>query len=142
MVVLFYLTITIVPNVKYTGPCAFHPNRLPQSSVTRVSMAHNELPDYKALFDEERRNRRQGEEQTKHAEEQRQQEADLRTQAEEQRQYEAELRKQAGEQTRPTTFDEYIVACHTLLSAPSQVAQPSRSTKVSIPTPTGKYCPS
>jgi hypothetical protein len=52
-----------------------------------------------------------------------------------------EQQRQAEELTRGTNFDEYIAACHSLLCAPLRVACPSRSTKGSIPAPTGKYCP-
>jgi hypothetical protein len=77
---------------------------------------------------------RQAEEQQRRAEEEREREAGLREQAEEER-------EQARELTRETTFDQYITACHRLLCEPLQVASPSRSTKGSIPAPTGKYCP-
>ncbi|GFF60995.1 hypothetical protein IFM51744_10551 [Aspergillus udagawae] len=40
-----------------------------------------------------------------------------------------------------TTFSEFIRACHTLLSTSLKVETPSRSTRGTIPPPTGKYCP-
>ncbi|KAK9368215.1 hypothetical protein V1509DRAFT_624596 [Lipomyces kononenkoae] len=42
---------------------------------------------------------------------------------------------------RRTTFDEFIRACHNLLSLPVGVEDPTRSTKGSLKMPTGKYCP-
>lgn len=65
----------------------------------------------------------------------------MREQAEGQQRQAEEEREQARELTRETTFDEYIAACHSLLCEPLRVACPSRSTKGSIPAPTGKYCP-
>lgn len=56
-------------------------------------------------------------------------------------QREAELRRQAEAQTQPTTFREFIQACHDLLSRPFKVGTPRKSTKGKIPPPTGKYCP-
>lgn len=61
--------------------------------------------------------------------------------AEEQQRLAEEEREKARELTRETTFDKYIKACHSLLGEPLRVACPSRSTKGSIPAPTGKYCP-
>ena len=76
--------------------------------------------DYKALFERE---------------------AELRRQAEGREQQEAELRRQAEAQTEPTSFSEFIQACHDLLSHKLRVGTPTKSTKGHIPTPTGKYCP-
>jgi len=104
-------------------------------------MADPGLPDYKALYEKAKDDQTRAEEQRRQAEEQQRQAEEQRRQAEEQLQHEAGLRRQAEERTQLTTFDEYIVACHTLLSAPLQVAHPSQSTKGSIPPPTGKYCP-
>ena len=90
-------------------------------------MSSGDSPDYKALFFAESDRRKRAEERQRQAEEKRQQ-------AEEER-------RQSEERTRSTTFDEYLRACHTLLSAPLQVEHPSRSTKGDVTTPTGKYCP-
>lgn len=65
-------------------------------------------PDYKALFEQAEESRRR---------------------AEERQQREADLRRRAEERNQATTFDEYIDACHTLLSARLQVGHSSRSTK-------------
>jgi hypothetical protein len=40
-----------------------------------------------------------------------------------------------------TTFSEFIRACHTLLSTSLKVETTSRSTRGTIPPPSGKYCP-
>ncbi|KAF4240498.1 hypothetical protein CNMCM8980_001147 [Aspergillus fumigatiaffinis] len=40
-----------------------------------------------------------------------------------------------------TTLSEFIRACHTLLSTSLKVETPSRSTRGTIPPPSGKYCP-
>lgn len=83
------------------------------------------------------------------AEAERQNEATLRGRAEEQQRQAEERQQQAEEQQRQaeqrmrnTTLAEYLDACHTHLSMPLTVAHASRSTKGTIPTPHGKYCPS
>ncbi|KKZ60722.1 hypothetical protein EMCG_04609 [[Emmonsia] crescens] len=83
-------------------------------------MADNSSPDYEALC--------------LRAEAERRREAELRRQAEE-REAEEKVRSQ------PTTLGELIKGCHDSFSRPLQVGTPSRSTKGSIPPPTGKYCP-
>ena len=83
-------------------------------------MADNNEPDYKALFLK--------------AEEERREERNLRRQAEEEQTRERERNRQ-------TTLEEFIRACHNLLSRPLGVAAPSHSTKGTILSPTGKYCP-
>ena len=52
-----------------------------------------------------------------------------------------EERREERERNQQTTLEEFIRACHNLLSRPLGVAAPSRSTKGTIPSPTGKYCP-
>jgi hypothetical protein len=56
---------------------------------------------------------------------------------------EAESRTQIeGKKTRPTTFEEYIRACHTLLSKPLRIqTDKSLSTQGSITSPKNKPCP-
>jgi len=56
---------------------------------------------------------------------------------------EAESRAQIeGKKTRPTTFEEYIRACHTLLSKPLRIqTDKSLSTQGSITSPKNKPCP-
>lgn len=76
-------------------------------------MAGNSSPDYKALFLKE---------------------AELRKQAEDQH-------KQEKRRNQHTTFTEFIRACHSLLSPSLKVETPSRSTRGTIPPPSGKYCP-
>ena len=83
-------------------------------------MADNNEPDYKALFLK--------------AEEEQREERNLQRQAEEGQRQERECNQQ-------TTLEEFIRACHNLLSQPLRVAAPSHSTKGTIPSPTGKYCP-
>lgn len=100
-------------------------------------MSGRGAPDYEALLqelEEARQGQRRAEEQQRQAEEEREREAELREQAEGER-------EQARELNQETTFDEYIAACHSLLCKPLQVACPSRSTRGSIPAPSGKYCP-
>ena len=96
-----------------------HCRRCRQANIKRL-MANPSAPDYKALLGEALKQLRR---------------------AKEERQHEAALRTQAEELARNTTFDEYVSACHSLLSVPLRVAHPSRSTKSSIPAPRGKYCP-
>ncbi|OJD27100.1 hypothetical protein ACJ73_01518 [Blastomyces percursus] len=76
-------------------------------------MADNSSPDYEALYRKAEAERRQAEE------------------------------REAREKVRsqPTTLEELIKGGHDSFSRPLQVGTPSRSTKGSIPLPTGKYCP-
>lgn len=57
--------------------------------------------------------------------------------------HKAESRAQIeGKKTRPTTFEEYIRACHTLLSKPLRIqTDKSLSTQDSIASPKNKPCP-
>ncbi|KAJ6101887.1 hypothetical protein N7486_004314 [Penicillium sp. IBT 16267x] len=125
-------------------------------------MADNNSPDYKALFLQEKERRKQEEERRKQEEERRKQEEERRKQEEERRRQEEERRKHAEdegrrekerreqaesqrnqieERTRHTTFLEFLLHCHNLLSRPLKVATPSRSTTGTIPLPKGKHCP-
>lgn len=114
-------------------------------------MTDRHANDHEVLLQElekARHGQRRAEEQQRQAEEEREHEARLREQAQVQQRYAEgqqrqaeEEREQAKELTRETTFDEYMAACHSLLCEPLRVACPSRSTKGSIPAPTGKYCP-
>ncbi|KAK9311311.1 hypothetical protein V1524DRAFT_387905, partial [Lipomyces starkeyi] len=97
-------------------------------------MADDSLPDYKALWEQETESRRQAEESRRQAEE-------SRRQAEEARRQESELRRQAEEGIRHTTFEEFIRACHNLLSLQVEVGDKSLSTKGSLTKPTGRLCP-
>ncbi|ODQ68758.1 hypothetical protein LIPSTDRAFT_60119, partial [Lipomyces starkeyi NRRL Y-11557] len=76
-------------------------------------MADDSLPDYKALW----------------------------RQAEEARRQAEEARRQAEEGTRRTTFEEFIRACHNLLSLQVEVGDKYLSTKGSLTKPTGRLCP-
>ncbi|GAB7364012.1 hypothetical protein MBLNU230_g4570t1 [Neophaeotheca triangularis] len=107
-------------------------------------MAGRSASDYEALLqelEEARQGQKRAEGQQRQAEEQQRQAEEQQRQAEEQQRQAEEEREQARERTRETTFDEYIAACHSLLCEPLRAACPSRSTKGSIPAPTGKYCP-
>jgi hypothetical protein len=85
--------------------------------------------------DEEQRNRKEADER---AERERQ-----RAEEEQRNRQEAESRAQIeGKKTRPTTFEEYIRACHTLLSKPLRIqTDRSLSTQGSITSPKDKPCP-
>ncbi|KAK9492622.1 hypothetical protein V1508DRAFT_323938, partial [Lipomyces doorenjongii] len=52
-----------------------------------------------------------------------------------------EARRQAEERTRSTTFEEFIRACHNLLSLPVEVGDKALSTKGPLTSPTGRLCP-
>jgi hypothetical protein len=114
-------------------------------------MSDRSAPSYAALIEQleqAKALRKQAEEERnreatlrRQAEDESHREATLRRQAEDESHREATLRRQAEELNRQTTFDEYIAACHTLLSQPLRVAPPARSTKGGIGSPTGKYCP-
>ncbi|KAK9263142.1 hypothetical protein V1519DRAFT_441083 [Lipomyces tetrasporus] len=80
-------------------------------------MAGDSSPDYKALF--------------LRAEEEWNQERELLRQAEE----------RLNQERERTTFEEFIRACHNLLSLPVGVEDPTRCTKGSVPKPAGKLCP-
>ncbi|CDM27595.1 unnamed protein product [Penicillium roqueforti FM164] len=90
-------------------------------------MADNNSPDYKALFLQAEKRRKEAEERQK--------------QAEDEGRREKRRREQAEERTRPTTFVEFLRHSYNLLSRPLRVETPSRSTTGKIPLPTGKYCP-
>lgn len=66
-----------------------------------------------------------------------------RAEDEQRNRLEAESRAQIeGKKTRPTTFEEYIRACHTLLSKPLRIqTDKSLSTQGSITSPKNKPCP-
>ncbi|KAH8650353.1 hypothetical protein BGZ60DRAFT_421798 [Tricladium varicosporioides] len=70
-------------------------------------------------------------------------EADKRAKDEQRIRQEAESRAQIeGEKTRPTTFEEYLRACHTFLSKPLHIqTDKSLSTQGSITSPKNKLCP-
>ena len=76
-------------------------------------MASNILPDYKALFEQEREARKQAE----------------------------ARQEQAENRLQQTTFLEFIRVCHDVLSRPLRVGTPSSSTTGTIPLPKRKYCP-
>ncbi|EFE44797.1 hypothetical protein TRV_00469 [Trichophyton verrucosum HKI 0517] len=125
-------------------------------------MASDDALDYKALFlqaeerrlqaeerarqEKERRlraedDRELADEQRRQAEEARQQAEEERQQAEEERQNAEEERQRAEERNQLTSFEEFIQTCHNLLSLPIKVRDAARSTRGSIPKPTGKLCP-
>ncbi|KAH6698225.1 hypothetical protein BKA61DRAFT_583388 [Leptodontidium sp. MPI-SDFR-AT-0119] len=92
--------------------------------------------------EDERRNRQEADERAeqerRHAEQERR-----RAEDEQRGRQEAESRAQIeGKKTRPTTFEEYIRACHTLLSKPLRIQiDKSLSTQGSITSPRNKPCP-
>jgi hypothetical protein len=94
------------------------------------------------LLQEERRNRQEADER---AERERQRAEDERRRAEDEQRnrQKAESRAQIeGKKTRPTTFEEYMRACHTLLSKPLRIqTDKSLSTQGSITSPKNKRCP-
>ncbi|ODM18579.1 hypothetical protein SI65_05196 [Aspergillus cristatus] len=132
-------------------------------------MASNDIPDYKKLFLEAEKQRKQEEELRKQEEELRKQEEELRRQeeglrkqaeelrrqeeglrkqaeerqkqAEEEQRHEAELRRQAEEQNRPTTFGELIQYGHNIIAKSLTIANQSRCTSGKISAPIGKSCP-
>ncbi|GAB0136262.1 hypothetical protein EsDP_00004569 [Epichloe bromicola] len=98
----------------------------------------NNSPDYKKLFEQEKRRREQAEERQRRAEDDVQR---RREQAEEQQRRAEDNARRLSDRIRNTTFLEFLHQCHTLLSLPLKADDPSRSTTGSIPPPTGKYCP-
>ncbi len=73
------------------------------------------------LLQEERRNRTEADERAKQANERAELER-RRAEDEQRNRQEAESRAQIeGKKTRPTTFKEYMRACHTLLSKPLRI---------------------
>ncbi|OJD12968.1 hypothetical protein AJ78_06516 [Emergomyces pasteurianus Ep9510] len=111
-------------------------------------MADKSSPDYKALFLRAEAERRQAEEREAEEKVLRRQAEERGRQAEEWRRQAEEWRRQAEEReaeekvrSQPTTLEELIRGCHDSFSRPLQAGTPCRSTKGSIPPPTGKYCP-
>ncbi|KUL81296.1 hypothetical protein ZTR_09231 [Talaromyces verruculosus] len=104
-------------------------------------MADVSSPDYKSLLRRAEELLRQAQDREQREAELRRQEAELRKQAEDREQREAELRRKAETQTQPTTFREFVQACHELFSQQIEVGTPTKSTKGHIPAPSGKYCP-
>ncbi|OJJ79294.1 uncharacterized protein ASPGLDRAFT_52756 [Aspergillus glaucus CBS 516.65] len=125
-------------------------------------MASNDIPDYKKLFLEAEKQRKQeeerwkqaeerwkqAEERRKQAEERRKQAEERRKQAEEQHKQEKERReqeekrwKQAEEQNRPMTFGELIRYGHKIVARSLRVANQSHCTSGKISAPIGKKCP-
>ena len=111
-------------------------------------MSDSEHPNYKELFEQEKRRRQEEQTLRRHEEALRKQEEALRKQEEALRKQEEALRKEAEdsgrrerERNQKTTFEEFLRHCHNLLSLPLKAETPSRSTTGSIPLPTGKYCP-
>ncbi|BCR83053.1 uncharacterized protein ACHE_10455A [Aspergillus chevalieri] len=90
-------------------------------------MASDDIPDYKKLFLE--------------AEKQRKQEEERRKQEEQRRKQAEERQKQAEEQNRPTTFGELIRYGHNNVARSLRVANQSRCTSGKISAPIGKKCP-
>ncbi|EEH37576.2 hypothetical protein PAAG_07994 [Paracoccidioides lutzii Pb01] len=84
---------------------------------------------------------RRAEEGRRHAEEGRRRAEEGRRHAEEEHRRAEEGRRHAEGRSLQTSLPEFIRACHTLLSIPLRVAEPSHSTKGAIQPPKGKYCP-
>ncbi|EAS29663.3 uncharacterized protein CIMG_08409 [Coccidioides immitis RS] len=84
----------------------------PTSPTFPAAMASDSSPDYKALY----------------------------FQAEAQHLQAESQHLQAEARLQQTTFGKFLNTCHSLLSLPLAVTPLSRSTKGSIPPPTGKYC--
>ncbi|KAK9384121.1 hypothetical protein V1515DRAFT_583245, partial [Lipomyces mesembrius] len=101
-------------------------------------MADDSLPDYKALWEQETELRKQAEESHRQETELRRQAEESRRQAEESRRQAEESRRQAEEASRRTTFEEFIRACHNLLSLQVEVGDKALSTKGSLTKPTGR----
>ncbi|EFQ98815.1 hypothetical protein MGYG_01830 [Nannizzia gypsea CBS 118893] len=97
-------------------------------------MASDNAPDFEALYKREKEQRLQAEERASRAEEQ-------QRQADERAAQEREQRLQAEERNQRISFEEFIQACHYLLSLPTKVQESALSTKGSIGKPTGKLCP-
>lgn len=106
-----------------------------------TSMADSNSPDYKTLFLQAEKRRKEAEERQKQEEEWRKQAEERQKQAETEVRQEKERREQLQELSQPTTFSEFLRHSHDLLSRPLRVETPSRSTTGKIPLPTGKYCP-
>ncbi|KAJ5562929.1 hypothetical protein N7461_001690 [Penicillium sp. DV-2018c] len=84
---------------------------------------------------------RQAEERARQAEERARQTAERARQTEERARQTAERARQTDERARPSTFVEYLLRSHNLLSRPLRVEIPSRSTTGKIPDPKDKKCP-
>ncbi|OJD20539.1 hypothetical protein ACJ73_08125 [Blastomyces percursus] len=105
-----------------------------QGAFPHVLRLQRQFTRLQALFLRAEAERRQ-------AEEREAREAVLRREAEELRMQAEEREAEVKVRSQPTTLEELIKGCHDSFSRPLQVGTPSRSTKGSIPPPTGKYCP-
>ena len=92
---------------------------------------------------EQERRRAEGERQNRPEADERAEQERRRAEGEQRNRQEAESRPQIeGKKTRPTTFEEYIRACHALLSKPLRIqTDKSLSTQGSITSPKNKPCP-
>lgn len=119
-----------------------------QSRQPFSTMAGDTVPDYQALYLQERERRLEEKELNLKEREQHQKEKEQHQKEKEQHQKEKEQHEKARvllvkeeEKSRQTTFEELIRYGHNLLSRPLRAGIPSRSTTGKLPPPTGKYCP-
>jgi hypothetical protein len=96
-------------------------------SHSKKLMDDNSPQDYRFLYLQAEKRRKQAEEREK-------QEAEGRRQAE-------KREKQAKERNQQTSFTELLRHCHDIISRKLRVETPSRSTTGKVPAPTGKFCP-
>ncbi|CRL29603.1 unnamed protein product [Penicillium camemberti] len=149
---VFWLLRRIVP-LKPENPIlplgsSIHQSR-PVASVSsyfplRQIDGRQQLPDYKALFLQAEKRRKEAEERQKQAEDEgrrekmrREQEEERRKQAEDEGRQEKERREQAEERTRPTTFVEFLRHSHDLLSRPLSRDTISLDYRQNTPLPRG-----
>ena len=107
--------------------------------------AEQEQRNRKEADERAEQERRRAEQERRRAEDERRnrKEADERAEQERKRAEDAEARAQIEEEkTKPTTFEEYLRACHTFLSKPLRIqTDKSLSTQGSITSPKNKPCP-
>ena len=106
-----------------------------QEADERAELERQRAEQERRRAEEELRNRKEADERAEQ-ERRRAEEADERAEQERRR------AEDEGKKTRPTTFEEYIRACHTLLSKPLRIqTDKSLSTQGSITSPKNKPCP-
>merc|ERR1711977_163227 len=94
------------------------------------------------MLEKERRNRQEADERAELERQRAEQERRRAEEAHERAEQERRRAEDEGKKTRPTTFEEYIRACHTLLSKPLRIqTDKSLSTQGSITSPKNKPCP-
>ncbi|EGE07247.1 hypothetical protein TEQG_06320 [Trichophyton equinum CBS 127.97] len=123
--------------------------KLLDAQTKRADEERKRVGEERKRADEERKRageeRKRADEERKRVGEERKRADEERKRADEERKRADEERKRAGEAedlSRPTSFEEFLIACHTHISVPVTVQTNNTfTTKGSITSATGRYCP-